>query len=256
MYAEEHEARCRLETENKELIENHANEEQSVENVKAIRTENKSLKEKLENRSLELKHLKADLENVNKEKNVLSVALKTSKAEIKDQRKGFEKKSSELEKKVVELNDFKKKKLAEERELKIKNRKEIKKANQKIKKEKVKESSAEENIIENDHDLKLVENPKLEIKVPSECEKDILEEVAEKKVEEATEDFAKSVESETDPNGNLDREASTENNAGTEDAVIDENAEGFIRPKLPPRMTKEEIAAFYKEMMAKFKLDG
>ena len=34
MYAEEHEARCRLETENKELIENHANEEQSVENRK------------------------------------------------------------------------------------------------------------------------------------------------------------------------------------------------------------------------------
>ena len=165
------------------------------------------------------------------------MALKTPKAEIKDQRKGFEKKSSELEKKVVELNDFKKNKLAEERDLKIKNRKEIKKANQKIKKEKVKESSTEENLIENYHDHKLVENPKLEFKVP-------------------TEDLAKSVKSETDPNGNLVREASTENNVGTEDAVNDENAEGFIGPKLPPRMSKEEIAVFYEEMMAKFKLDG
>ena len=114
----------------------------------------------------------------------------------------------------------------------------------------MKASSTEENMIENDHDLKLVENPKLEIKVPSECEKDIPKEVAEKKVEEA-----KIVKGETDPNGNLDREASTENNVDTEDAVIDENAEGFIGPKLPPRMTKEEIAAFYEEIMAKFKLD-
>ena len=86
LYAAEHEAKCKLERENKEFIENHLNGEQSVENVKAIRTENKSLKEKLENRSLELKHLKTDLENVQKEKNVLSVALKASKAEIKEQR--------------------------------------------------------------------------------------------------------------------------------------------------------------------------
>ena len=219
LYAAEHEAKCKLERENKELIENHLNGEQSVENVKAIRTENKYLKEKLENRSLELKNLKTDLENVQKEKNVLSVALKASKAEIKEQRKGFEKKSSELEKKVVELNDFKKNKLAEERELKIKNRKEIKKVNHKLKKEKEKESSTEENL--NENDLKLVENTILEIKLPSECDKDILEE-------------------KLDLNHNL----SVDRNPELDEAHSIEETE----PKL---MSEEEKEVFLKEIFAK-----
>ena len=96
MYAAEHEARCKLEGEYKDLIENNANEEQKVANVKALRTENKSLKEKLENKSLELSNLKTDLENIKKEKNILSVALKASKADTKEQRKEFEKKNLEL----------------------------------------------------------------------------------------------------------------------------------------------------------------
>ena len=56
-------------------------------------------------------------------------------------------------------------------------------------------------------------------------------------------------------NKNDDSKDSKETIVGTEDACVDENAEGFIGPKLPPRMTKEEIDAFYKEMKAKFKLD-
>ena len=111
-------------------------------------------------------------------------------------------------------------------------RKELKKSKQKAEKEAKK---VEETIIEPDEYAKV-------------------EEVAEKKVKEATEDLAKSVKTETDPNGNLDRKVFTD--VGTEDAVIDENAEGFIGPKFPPRMSKEEIAVFYEEMMAKFKLDG
>ena len=87
---------------------------------------------------LELRHLKTDLENVKKENNAHSVAFRAAKTETKEQRKEFEKKHSELENKVVELNDFKKIKLAEEREFKIKNCKELKKANQKLKKEKEK----------------------------------------------------------------------------------------------------------------------
>ena len=62
------------------------------------------------------------------------------------------------------------------------------------------------------------------------------------------------VVAEPDPNGNLVRKASTETIDGTEDAFVNENAEGF-GPKLPPRMTQDEIDAFFKEMMAKFKLD-
>lgn len=220
MYVEEHEARCRLETENKELIESLAKVEQSVENVKAIRSENKSLKEKLESRSLEFKHLKSDLENINKEKNILAVALKTSKAEIKDQRKGFEKKSSELEKKVVELNDFKKNKLAEERELQRKNRKEIKKANQKMKKEKEKKDSAEVNPIKKDPDPKLAEDPVLEIKVPSD-ENDI-------------------VEQKPDLNHNLSADRNPK--PGQPQSVEEPE------PKL---MSEEEKEAFFKEIYAK-----
>ena len=167
MYEVEREARCNLDKEYKKLIANLANEET---NVKAIKTEKKSLKEKLESKCLEFRNLKTDLENVKKDTNVLSVALKASKSEIKEQRKEFEKKKSELEKNVVELNDFKKNKLAEERELKIKNRKEIKKAKQKLKKEKDKESSTEENLNEKDYNLNTVETTTLKTKVPSECE--------------------------------------------------------------------------------------
>ena len=56
----------------------------------------------------------------------------------------MKKKSSELEKKVVELCDFKKMKLAEETEEKLKKRKELKKANQKLKMEQEKEISRED----------------------------------------------------------------------------------------------------------------
>ena len=103
-YTAELEAKCKLEEEYKEVIANLANKEKSDVNVKTILVENKSLKEKLENKSLEFKQLKTDIENVHKDKNILSVALKASKADTKDQKKEFEKKSSELEKKVEELN--------------------------------------------------------------------------------------------------------------------------------------------------------
>ena len=46
-----------------------------------------------------------------------------------------------------------------------------------------------------------------------------------------------------------------EENKNDEEFIVNENDDGFIGPKLPPRMTKEEIDVFYKEMMAKFKLD-
>ena len=64
----------------------------------------------------EVKHLKSELENVNKDKNRLSVALKAAKADVKDQSKQFEKKKLELENKLVELREYRRIKLAEERE--------------------------------------------------------------------------------------------------------------------------------------------
>ena len=75
------------------MIEKLAKEGNNVENMKAIKTENKSLKEKLENKSLEVRHLKTGLENVKKDNNAHSVAIKAAKAETKEQRKEFEKKT-------------------------------------------------------------------------------------------------------------------------------------------------------------------
>ena len=66
--------------------------EQTDSNVKALKTENKSLKEKLENKCLDFKQLRGDYNNVHKDKNALSVALKAAKAESKEKAKDFEKK--------------------------------------------------------------------------------------------------------------------------------------------------------------------
>ena len=204
-YTAELEAKCKLEEEYKEVIANLANKEKSDVNVKTILVENKSLKEKLENKSLEFKQLKTDIENVHKDKNILSVALKASKADTKDQKKEFEKKSSELEKKVEELNAYKNMKLAEERELKLQKRKELKKANQKVKKEQKKEISTGEDSNKNELNLNTIPdsrdlvNPTME----DSSTKDVLEEKpdVELRVEEKlelNEDLADSVE-ETEP---------------------------------------------------------
>ena len=74
---------------------------------------------------MEFKHPKSTIENVKKEFNTISVALKKSKAEIKEQRKDFDKKKIELAKKV-ELKDFKKMKVSEEREVEEKRTEETK----------------------------------------------------------------------------------------------------------------------------------
>ena len=108
LYTAEHEARSKLEGEFTELIANNANEEQKVENVKTLGNGNKFLKEKLESKCLEVNHLKTDHENIKKEKNILSVALKASKADTKEQKKEIKKGNSELKKKIVELDEYKK----------------------------------------------------------------------------------------------------------------------------------------------------
>ena len=54
-----------------------------------------------------------------KDKNSLSVALKSSKKETTEQTKAFEKKLSVVEKQVADLSEFKSKKLEEEREVKL-----------------------------------------------------------------------------------------------------------------------------------------
>ena len=110
----------------KEALETIAAIETAENNLKELKSENRKLSEKVENKSLEIK-LKSDIETEKKEKSVLSVALKSSRKETKEQSREFEKKIVETEKKLAELNNFRIKKMAEEREEKQRRKKELKK---------------------------------------------------------------------------------------------------------------------------------
>ena len=100
--------------------------------AKRQNTELQSLKVKFENKCLEFKHLKDELDNVKKDKNALSVALKGSKQEVKEQSKAFSKERESFHRKNEKLVEFKTKKLNEEREEKMREKKEIKKAKKKL----------------------------------------------------------------------------------------------------------------------------
>ena len=135
LYHAESEAKSKLEGENHYLIETLNSAEKSVENVKKLKNETESLKEKLGNKSLEIKHLKSEVENMRKEKNSLSVAFKASKCDMKELNKDFEKRRIILENKIVELSDYKTVKLEEERDERIRKKKELKKEKQRMKRE-------------------------------------------------------------------------------------------------------------------------
>ena len=213
LYEAERDERCKLEVEYKKVIE-------SKENIKSLKIENNSLKNKLETKTLELKQVKCELENVKKEKNTLSVALKTFKAEIKEQKRDNEKKVIDLEKKVVELYNFKQSKLAEDRELKIINRKEIKKAKQKLKRE---ENSTKEDKNKNEKPCEAAKNADVQtIAMEDTKHEDPLEE---------------------NPDGHNKSDFKAETDVilvGMEAEAVDENDEAFIGPRLPRLMTPED----------------
>ena len=170
------------------------------------------------------------------EKNTLSVALKTSKAEIREQRRDYEKKVSELEVKVIELYDFKRSKLEEERELKLKNRKEIKKAKQKLKKVEI---SVKEDKNKNEIFPEPVENwndqPYGDDSIATEDFKN----------EDLGEHFEVSSKTNLKPKPE-------EKPVDLSGEVVDEKDDAFIGPKLPRRMTPEEIEEFKKELFSKY----
>ena len=132
-YQDEKNVREKLETDHQKLLEKLDNIEIKESHIKALKQDNKTLQEKSEKSIAEIKYLKNEIGDLNKDKNALSVALKTCKKELKEHHKEFDKKELECEKKIAELSDFKRTKLAEEREAKIQKKKEIKKAKQKAK---------------------------------------------------------------------------------------------------------------------------
>ena len=94
---------------------------------KALKHENKSLASKLETKTIETNQMKAAVAELDKEKNVISVALKSVKQDLKVQRKTSEDKLLIYEKKLTELNEFKSMKLNEERQERLRKKKERKK---------------------------------------------------------------------------------------------------------------------------------
>ena len=88
-YQNEQEAKCKLEKEYHEALERLATFERTEETVKNLNKDNKTMKNRLETKSLEFKKLKSEIDDVKKDKNSLSVALKAAKAEFKDQSKDF-----------------------------------------------------------------------------------------------------------------------------------------------------------------------
>ena len=90
------------------------------------------INDSLNAKGIELKHLKGHIEDLKKDNNALSVALKDKSKEIKLD-KAHAKEKEVIERKLIELNDDKARKRNEEREEKTKKKKEIKKEKQKQK---------------------------------------------------------------------------------------------------------------------------
>ena len=101
--------------------------------AKKLFNENSDLKNIVNTKCIEIKQLKNQLEEIKKEKNALSVALKGKTQEIKEINQANTKKEEVLDKKVIELSEYKTRKMIEEREERIKKKKEIKKEKQKSK---------------------------------------------------------------------------------------------------------------------------
>ena len=92
-----------------------------------LKSENRLLEESYANKCLEVKHLKAEIDDTKKHKN----ALKGSKQQFKEQQKAFTKEKEVLEQKIGDLYNYKRNKLSEEMDEKARKKKEIKKAKQK-----------------------------------------------------------------------------------------------------------------------------
>ena len=130
-------------------------------------------------------------------------------------------------------------KLAEEREEKLKKRKELKKANQKLKKEQEKDISKEEDSKKNELNL----NP---IPESRDLDKGTMEDSRTRDVLEEKPDVNHNARVDEKVEQNEDLANSGEPN------VVDENDVTFIGPRLPRRMTKEEIEEFRKELLGKY----
>ena len=87
LYVIENTAKCKIEEKYNSMLEKVNVKETNSESIKVLKSANKQLNLKYEQKVHEVKQLKSDLENMNKESNTLSVALKEAKADVKEQNK-------------------------------------------------------------------------------------------------------------------------------------------------------------------------
>ena len=235
LYETEKQRRSKLENDFDDALEKIAAIEKNENDLKVLKNENRKLTEKVEIKYIECKQLKCEIENLQKEKCVLSVALKASKKDSKEQSKSFEKKQVEMEKKLLELNNFKNKKLSEQREETLRKRKELKKSIQKSKQRTRDDESCENNNFgENNY---LHENAN--------------EGFDDEKLEQGKTELNQMLENCTvEKNPNEDKDTLVNESKEAEEGFEEEN-ELFIGPKLPKLMSKEEIEEFQKELFAK-----
>ena len=126
---------------------------------KLLRNELSESKAKYEKKCVEIKAFKDDNESIRKEMNSLSVALKRSKKEHRELSQSHEKEIKLLEKRIVELVDYKNKKMADERGLKLQQRKEIKKARQLLSKNDQNKVPEDDTFNESDSNKNIVNVP-------------------------------------------------------------------------------------------------
>ena len=92
-----------------------------------IDREKKTLELKHQTACSDMKNLKAEIETIKKDKNILSVSFNASKKENVEQTKRHETKIKQFETKKFELLEYKKQRLSEDRQTKIRQRKNQKK---------------------------------------------------------------------------------------------------------------------------------
>ena len=105
-YIAEIEAKNKFESEFLVLLDKFEAKEKHEKDLKSLEAENKKLKEKVGVKSLELKQQKDQIDELKKENNTFSVALKASKKEKLKAIKDFEKDKKRLEEKLNKLNEF------------------------------------------------------------------------------------------------------------------------------------------------------
>ena len=116
--------------------------------TKKLKNEHRQLLSKFENSRLEVKNLKLEIGALKSEKNSLSIACKTSRKEIMELNKKFDKEKELLELKIVDLNTFKQQIKAKEREEILQSRKALKKSKKEAKIKAITESLEDDTIDE------------------------------------------------------------------------------------------------------------